>query len=179
VTGTDANGCTATATVTITVNSVSAGSVGPDQTLCFGGDPAAFTGTAATGSGTITYQWQISTTGPTTGFTDIPGATSATYDPPVIAQDTWYRRVAYSNLGGVICSAATSDIEVLISPANPGSIAASQTICSGGDPAAFTSVPASSPYTVSITYQWQMSTDNGATWTDIALATLPTYDASF
>lgn len=47
------------------------------------------------GVGTIEYQWLSSTTGvPTTLANAIPGATSATYDPPYITQTTYYVRLA-------------------------------------------------------------------------------------
>ncbi len=50
--------------------------------------------------GTLEYQWQESTTGPESGFVDINGATSSTYQPTNLSQNTWYRRLAR-----VACSA--------------------------------------------------------------------------
>ena len=38
------------------------------------------------GAGTITYQWQMSTDG--TNFSDIAGATNATYDTPALTETT-------------------------------------------------------------------------------------------
>src|SRR5205823_870470 len=96
--------CTATGnTVAVTVNPVTPGTISADQTLCTGGNPAIFTSvTAATGSGSITYQWQLSTTSCGAGFSDIAGATAATYDPPAgLTQTTYYHRVATSTLNGV------------------------------------------------------------------------------
>lgn len=54
----------------------------------------------------------------------------------------------------------------------PGSISASQTICSGADPASLSSVTGASAFTF---YQWQSSTDN-ITWSDIGGANASTYD---
>jgi hypothetical protein len=87
---------------TITVNasllaSVTAQQIAGNQTVCPSDDPAAFTVTLAastTGSGSINYQWQRSTTSCLTGFTNIPGANSATYDPGSVSQTTYYRVVA-------------------------------------------------------------------------------------
>ncbi|MBK7243367.1 MAG: T9SS type A sorting domain-containing protein [Saprospiraceae bacterium] len=162
--------------ITVTVNNLTPGSIAADQTICSGGDPAAFTSVAATGSGTITYQWQSSTTGCNGTFSNIAGATLATYDVPSgLTVTTSYRRVATSTLNGVACSANSNCITVTVNDLTPGSIAADQTICSGGDPAGFTSVAATGSGT--ITYQWQSSTTGcNGTFSNIAGATLATYD---
>lgn len=47
---------------------------------------------SGTVNGTIEYQWQVSTTSATTGFADISGATSSTYQPGLLTQTTWYKR---------------------------------------------------------------------------------------
>ena len=65
--------------------------------FCQEGNPEALTGTTATGGdGTYTYQWQRSTTGATSGFTNIVGETGLNYDPPLLTQTNWYRRVVNS-----------------------------------------------------------------------------------
>ena len=77
------------------------GTIGTDQTVCLdiNADPAAFTVTAAAQvTGNAEYQWQSSADNVT--FTNIPNATSATYDAPVITQTTYYRRGVRSNLNG-------------------------------------------------------------------------------
>ncbi len=171
--------CTATSNcVTVTVNTITAGTIGSDQTICSGGDPAAFTSTAdATGTGTITYQWQSSTTDCTTGFGDIASATSATYDVPSgLSTTTYFRRVATSTLNTVACNATSNCVTVTVNTITAGTIGSDQTICSGGDPAAFTST-ADATGTGTITYQWQSSTTDCTTgFSDIALATAATYD---
>src|ERR1043166_4669388 len=173
------NGVTCSANsncITVTVNNVTAGSVSADQTICSPFDPAAFTSVAATGSGVITYQWQSNTTGCGGAFTDIAGATSATYDAPVIAVTTYYRRVATSTLNGVTCSANSNCITITVNNVTAGSVSADQTICSPFDPAAFTSVAATGSGV--ITYQWQSNTTGcGGVFTNIAGATSATYDA--
>lgn len=68
--------------------------IGGSQTVCSTQDPAAFTiVTPASSSGAISYQWQKSTTSCTSGFSDIAGANSSTYDPPITTQTTYYRVV--------------------------------------------------------------------------------------
>ncbi|NUY80791.1 immunoglobulin domain-containing protein [Flavobacterium sp. MAH-1] len=174
--------CSATSNcVTITVNQVNGGTVGSDQTLC-GNNPAAFTVVApATGSGVLTYQWQSTTSAsgcasPSGSWANIPGATSATYDPPAgLTQTTYYRRITTSTFNGVQCTALSNCITVTANSVTPGVIASNQTVCSGGDPAAFTvTIPATG---TGLTYQWQSSTVSAAgPWTNIPSANAATYD---
>jgi hypothetical protein len=101
------------------VNDVTGGTVGSDQSICSGGNPALFTqSVASTGSGVLTYQWQSSTTSCAAGFSNIGGATATTYDPPAgLTQTTYYRRVTTSTLNAVACTANSNCITVTINPA--------------------------------------------------------------
>jgi gliding motility-associated-like protein len=171
--------CTSpSAVLTVFVNNVSPSVIANDQTICSGGNPAAFTATtAATGTGALSYQWQSSTTSNIAGFSDILGATNATYDAPSgLTTTTYYQVVIKSTLNGVPCSAISNVITVTINNVSPSVIASNQSICSGGDPTAFTATPATGTGTLS--YQWQSSTTNTAgSFTNIAGATSATYDA--
>ena len=161
VTATNSYGCTATANVSVNVNTVTAGAIGTSQTICSGGDPAAFTSTTAgTGSGTITYRWESSVS-PFSSWSTVAGQTNATYNVPSgLTTTTQYRRITISTLNGVACeSAATATVQVTVqSVPNAGSIASAQTICSGGDPAAFTSATAGTG-SGTITYRWESNTN--------------------
>ena len=171
--------CTAiTNVIAVTVNNFTIGAIAGDQTLCEGDDPVAFTETAATvADGTLTFQWQSSTTNATTGFIDIAGATSNTYDSPALTQDTWFRRVDTNTLNGIPCVTETNVVAVTINNITAGTITADQTFCVGGDPLAFTET-GGAVADGSISYQWQSSTA-GPTgpFTDIAGATGATYDS--
>jgi len=171
--------CTANSNcITVTINNVTGGTVGSDQTICSGGDPALFTeSVASTGGGILSYQWQSSTTGCGGAFSNIGGATSASYDPPAgVLVTTNYRRVTTSTLNGVPCTANSNCITVTVRIVTGGTVAASQTICSNGDPAAFTESVASTGDGV-LSYQWQSSTTDCSTgFTDIGGATATTYD---
>ncbi|MGB4901107.1 MAG: SdrD B-like domain-containing protein, partial [Saprospiraceae bacterium] len=93
------------------------GTIAADQTICSGGDPVAFTSSAAaSGNGTITYQWQSSTSSTSTGFSNISGATSITYDiPSGLTQTTYYRRVATNTItGGATCTANSNALTVTV-----------------------------------------------------------------
>ena len=80
----------------VSVNYVSAGIIDGDEGFCGTYDPTAITSTSLPSGGTDGYevlQWQYSINNQAS-WTDIPGATSATFDPGVISQTTWYRRRA-------------------------------------------------------------------------------------
>jgi hypothetical protein len=186
------NGCSGTPiTVTITVApAVDPGTIASNQTICSGESPAAFTETAATGAGTISYQWQSSTIGSAGPYSPISGATSPTYTPTGVTVNTWYIRTATFVSSGATppvvtgvtyttnsasCSQNTTPISITINSINPGSVVGTQTICSGEDPVAFTSVAATG---TGITYQWEISTtDCSSGFSDITVnGTSPTYD---
>lgn len=167
-------GCTATDQVTVFVNNLTPGSIGSNQVVCGGIDPSPFTiTTPSTGQGILTYQWENSATGAVTNFTNIAGATSDIYDAPVLTQQTWYRRTVTSTLNGVVCTATSNIVNININKIIPGSINGTQTICSGGNPVAFTSVAPIANGAIS--YQWQSSTDN-ITFNTIPGATSASYD---
>lgn len=114
VTGTNTiTSCVNTATVTVTVTvppgTFVAGSIAADQVICAGATPAAFTSTVAAsgGTGTISYQWQKSTDN--TNFTDIAGATAATYASGAISTLTYFRRAASTTVNPAIY---TSSVKV-------------------------------------------------------------------
>jgi len=160
--------------VTITI----AGAIGSNTitapavtTFCVSGDPAAISGNTLTG-GVYNYQWQNSPDNLT--YTDIPGATSVTYDPPLVSATTYYRRVVTS--GG--CSLASSNnVVITINPAianNNITPPATTVFCAGGDPAVITgNTPTGGNGTY--TYQWQSSADN-ITFADISGAVAANYD---
>ena len=172
--------CSATSNVlTVTINNVSAGILSQTQTICSAGDAAAFTvTTAATGTGALSYQWQSSTTSNIAGFSDILGATLSTYDPPAgQTLTTYFRLIVTSTLNSIACTSTSAVLTVFVNNVSPSVIANNQTICSGGNPAAFTNTTAATG-TGALSYQWQSSTTSAAAgFSDIAGATSATYDA--
>lgn len=163
--------------IVVSVNTITGGTIAGDQTLC-GNNPAAFTETlAATAAGTVSYQWQSNTVGCGGSWTNIIGATSATYDAPAgLVVTTYYQRVTTSTLNSIVCTATSNCITVTANSITPGTISGNRTICSGGDPTAFTVTVAATG--TNLSYQWQISTTTSAgPWSDILSATNPTYDA--
>jgi hypothetical protein len=117
--------CTYTLDATGNTTTFTAGTISSDQTICSGGTPNGLTSTAASScsGGSITYQWRSSTTSATSGFTDIPSATSQNYTPSSLTSTTWFVRVATCSGNSVSLNTDPVKITVLsagtISPA-PG-----------------------------------------------------------
>ena len=166
------NACPSSATsnnVTLTVQSAPAITAQGVAVLTCVGNAATFSVTA-TGSN-LSYQWQSASScaGP---FTNIPGATSSVYiisSPTVAMNGTVYHLV----ITGVCVPATVVSNCILLTVNTPVSITVQPqpvTTCEGTN-ASFTVVAAGT----SPTYQWQVSTDGGATFTNIAGATAASY----
>ncbi|MBK7870668.1 MAG: hypothetical protein IPJ74_08285 [Saprospiraceae bacterium] len=145
--------------VTVTVNDVTAGAIGNDQTICSGATPQAFTSeTDGSGSGDISYRWEMSTTDCNSGFSEIPDSDSETYSPGAVTQTTYFRRVTISTLNDVPCEAISNCVIVTINNSAAGVIGSDQTVCITKTPAPFTEVEAASG-DGDISYRWEMSTE--------------------
>ena len=79
-----------------------------DDTICEGGT-SSLSVSITGGAGDITYQWQISTDG--TNFSDITGATNATYTTEALTATTYYQVLVAASASG--CEAATSAIATI------------------------------------------------------------------
>lgn len=160
--------------VTVVVyNNTVAGTISGDQSICYNGDPAVITSSALPtgGDASWTYSWEYQTNC-AGGWIAIVGANGLTYDPPANQTETrCYRRVEVNSCGTVYTNTITITIFADISG---GTIAADQTVCNGGDPAAFTSSSAASGGNGAFTYFWQRNTGSG--WTNITGASALTYD---
>lgn len=138
--------------------------------------------TTLTCSGVVTgasYQWQSapSATGP---WTDITGATSATYTTQSLTTTTYFRCKVYS--GSCDPSYQNSPAVVTItsggcSPASILSDAGDVDVCENSSVIFEISAAGTAP----VSYQWQRSTDAGLTWNNIsgALSSDITIPAAF
>ncbi|MCC3152143.1 gliding motility-associated C-terminal domain-containing protein [Hymenobacter sp. BT770] len=169
------NGCAPVLSnvVAITVlPTLTAGTIGADQTLCPGATPTPLTSTAGAsgGSGSFSYQWESSPNN--SSWTPIAGATSSTFAPGLLTATTYFRRSVTS---GVCGPEYTPSVTLTVLPVlTAGSIAADQTICAGDTPASLTSATAPSGGTGKFVYQWESSPDN-TTFTAIGVATSADY----
>lgn len=162
------NGVTCTSAVsncvTISINAVTAGAIGPNRTICQGGNAGAigFT-TAATGSN-LSYQWQSSTNaaGP---YTNI-GFSGTSYTPTGLTQTTYYQVIVTATSGATTCSQTTNLATVSVNSISAPTISGAQSLCAGEDPSALVMSTASTA-AGSISYQWQSSPTGSAPWTNV------------
>ncbi|MGH2850295.1 MAG: G1 family glutamic endopeptidase [Solirubrobacteraceae bacterium] len=127
---------------------------------------------SASGSPSPTVQWQTSTDGGVT-WQNVPGAVSAGYGfVASIAQNGNEFRAVFTNSSGAATTTAAT-LSVTPAPAAPAvtlepasqSVAAASTVT-------FSAAASGNP---TPTAQWQVSTDGGGTWSDIAGATSVAY----
>ena len=167
------NSCGSTASVAVTVyGTLTAGSVGTAQSICYNTTPATITQLTAPsgGTGTYSYQWQSSTDNST--WTNISGATSSTYAPGALTSSTYYRRNVTSGPCSTVSSASV--MKTVYANLAAGSISSSQFIWYNTTPSPLTQQTAPAGGNGTYTYQWQSSTDN-STWANISGATNSTY----
>jgi hypothetical protein len=123
-----AGGIPTSCSTTLATSPLTGGTIATSQSVCTGGDPAAFTQTPASGGiGTITYQWQSTTvSGCASGWADIPSATFMTYDVPAgISQTTCFRRMATDGATTVYSNTVTITVNPIPSADAGGDV----TIC--------------------------------------------------
>jgi extracellular elastinolytic metalloproteinase len=153
--------------VILTVNNPAVITVQPANTnACTGG--SATISVTVTGT-TPTYQWQVSTDGGA-NYTNIPGATSATLSLPTVTSGM--NNNLYQVVINNVCTTNLTSAAALLSVSDPAIITVQPspvTVCDGSN-AAF-SVTATG---TNITYQWQVSVDGGANYTNISGATAAT-----
>jgi autotransporter passenger strand-loop-strand repeat protein len=118
-------------------------------------------------------QWQVSTNGGAT-WGNIAGATATTFT--VTSTTTGqsgaeYRAVFTNSAGSATTSAATLTVNAAVTAPSITSQPANQTV-TAGQTATFTAAASGAP---TPTVQWQVSTNGGATWGNIAGATATTF----
>jgi len=130
------------------------------------------TGSQGTWTGlanTYAYQWQRSTDG--RGWTNVTGATGSSYTLAKADEGSQLRvQVTAANLDGTLAVPSAPTVWV---PTAPPLLTAAPTI-TGNAQRTFTLSATQGTWSGignSYAYQWQHSTDNGATWTNIAGAT--------
>ncbi|RDV13111.1 gliding motility-associated C-terminal domain-containing protein [Pontibacter diazotrophicus] len=129
------------------------------QAICANTVPNLLTGPEPTGEvGTYTYQWEYSTTGPTSGFkaiTETGKGKEKDYQPGRLNQTTWYRRVITS----APCPPVESNaVEITVTPdISQNTINGNQVVCVGSTPGKLTG-PVLTSSTDRFSHEWEYST---------------------
>jgi hypothetical protein len=114
----------------------------------------------ATGTATLTYQWKK-------GGANITGATSSSYSiaSAQAADAGTYTVVVSNSAGNVTSNGATLTVNAASSGTAPAIVTTptSQTVVTGHNVSFYASATGNPP----ATYQWQVSTDGGATWANV------------
>ena len=158
VVATNSAGSVTSNAATLTVNAANTAPVFTSQPLTqvVGAGSSVSFSAAASGNPTPTYQWYL-------GGVPITGATSTTYTIASAQSSNagTYTVVATNSAGSVTSAAATltvnSSLPVL------GSTTTSEVVYSGHSASFYASVTSGG----TVTYQWQVSTDGGSTWTTV------------
>jgi hypothetical protein len=167
------SGCDLPASDAVTVIVATASISANNSQVCIGGN-VTLSSIVTNGSTQRTLQWQSggSATGP---WTDISGATAATYIAPTTSNGVFYYRLQVLDpLSG--CSQPVSNVLTITVTLDPlVSIAANNTnVCVGGS-VIITATPTGGSGVFS--YQWQSGTSTTGPWTDITSATTNVYNA--
>lgn len=164
---TNAAGSTETNAATLTVNAAPSITTQPSDQTVNEGQQASFTA-ASSGSPAPAVQWQVSTDGGAT-FTDILGATANTLSFTAQGSDNGKQfRAVFTNASG---SATTNAATLTVNTAPAITTQPTDQTVLAGAQASFSAAASGSP---APTVQWQVSTDGGATWTNISGATVNT-----
>lgn len=159
--------------VVLTVNTLAAINTQPTAVVLCEGSNATFT-VAAVGTGAA-YQWQVSTTGCAGTFANISGATTNTLvvSSTTASQNGYAYRVVVTGT----CNTVTSSCVTLT--VNTAIVVTSQPVSTSACLPTQTTASFSVAVTGTLpTYQWQLSTNAGTSWTNITGATTATLNLS-
>jgi hypothetical protein len=147
------------------------GTVGDGQTI-------STTNGTWNGSATITYayQWQFSTDGGAT-WSNIPAATSSTYTIPygTYTGNRLRSSVIATNMAGSATAFSVMTVPVAVAPPSNTVAPVASGTAQDGQLLSVTNGTWIGTPAITYTYQWQFSTNGGATWANIAGATSATY----
>jgi parallel beta-helix repeat protein len=118
-------------------NPTNGGTIAGLEAICYGSEHPGITSTLLpTGyEGTLEYKWQQSTTGNSTGFTDISSSNDTTYLPYDLTTTTWFKRLSRVTQTTNWDGAAQSNIlKINVDPVTEGgSIEGPDKVCSGNN----------------------------------------------
>ena len=137
--------------------------ISSSQTICSGNPPETLASVVGGGSGSYTYAWQSSTNN--NSWTNVSGATAATYTPGTLTANTYYRQEVSSGNQTVYSNSVLITVQTKL--AMPTITLDRTCIYVGGD----TILTASVPSIAGATYSWTLSNSNGLQFTQTPAAT--------
>lgn len=147
----------------------------PSSKSVYRGASTSLSVVATTSQGTITYQWQSSSNN--SSWSNISGATSASYTTPTSTVGTvYYRCVATATKDGVSKSTNSNSASVVVSATPTPSISTQPTSKSVNVSGTASLSVAATTASGTLSYQWYSSTNN-STWSAISGATSTSYSA--
>ncbi|GET34235.1 hypothetical protein PbJCM13498_30980 [Prolixibacter bellariivorans] len=162
----------ATASVKVTVGAeLIPGSIIGTKTICYNSSAGSLdnVNVATGGSGTLSYQWEVSTDG--SNWTRIGSTNVASYSPGTLTSTRYYRRTVSDDC----TTKATASVKVTVgAELIPGSIIGTKTICYNSSAGSLDNVNVATGGSGALSYQWEVST-NGSTWTGIGSTNVASY----
>lgn len=161
------NGCntitSGVAMVTVLSDIIITTQPAPKTNIC-SGSTATLNVIVTGGSGNYSYQWKGATSlaGP---YTDIAGATFATYTTPNITQNMYYQLTVSDPTKG--CEPVTSSFSEVIIPIISGQPLTPSPICIGGT-VSISAMASANSGSATFTYQWQSSPDGISSWVNVS-----------
>lgn len=170
------NGCSTTDNVEVKVLNIIQNIIqAPTTTTVCYGQQVTINGVLPTGGkAPYTYKWEISTDNLAT-WSLIPLATSQNLTYPIL-ENTSFRRVVN---GGACESISTAVNIIALPPIDGNTIQNDQAICPGTAALPITGSQPTGGDGSNYTYQWELSTDNGASWIIIQNANQANYSPGF
>ncbi|GEO04523.1 hypothetical protein AAE02nite_21870 [Adhaeribacter aerolatus] len=157
-------GCTSTsAVVSVTVNpAITDNTITANNTSTCSGGAITITGSVPTGgTGSFTYQWQVSTD--KTNFTNIQGATTQDYTFNLSTSGTQhFRRIVTSGSINTGCSSPSNVVSLTVNPVitNNTITTPDRSLCTGTALIIRASTPGGGAGSGTYLYKWQSSDDN-------------------
>jgi hypothetical protein len=165
---TTTDGCVNTQAMTsyriASASTLTAGSIEANQTICPNTIPFSLLNVSSATNFT-SLQWQSSTNNST--WTDIAGATNATYTPGALSATTYFRRNAIVNNCGGNNTLSSNTVTISITQVATG-VATTTTPSVCNNTSASLSLAGQA---AGSTIQWQRSNNNGATWFNATTST--------
>ncbi|WMJ75149.1 gliding motility-associated C-terminal domain-containing protein [Cytophagaceae bacterium ABcell3] len=155
------------------------GEIADDQAICYDTQPDEIisVSSAQGGTGDFDYSWLYATEDDIANddWNPITGEDGLTYTPDNLTESTYFARMVVSGTGDCNTSVTMPVFIEVYEDLTPGAIEEDQEICEGDTPEEITELTPAEGGDGDYTYTWEMTEDNGTTWTTISGATTATY----